>query len=187
MTIPKNIQAEALKLALKKQTTILLDVRTDAEYTHEHIPGSYHIPLDAIAEHKQALANSKQPVTFICRSGKRATEACKIVKAAGLKNATILDGGVQAWTAANGETIKSNKWSLERQVRAVAGLFVVTSVVLAFTVHPSWALVGGAVGAGLLFSGVTDTCGMALLLARMPWNQSRVTNTHAEIARIKSR
>ena len=181
-----SINPDELKDALTKNKTIIIDVRTDAEYTQEHIPGSFHVPLDTIAEHKQALAKIGKPVTFVCRSGKRATEACEAVKSAGLKNAAILDGGMLAWTGASGNTVKTTLWSLERQVRGAAGTLVVIGVVLATTMHPAWIALSGFVGAGLVFAAVTDTCGMAFILARMPWNRHRTTDVRSEVKRLRT-
>ena len=179
-----NIRPDELKEALTKNQTILIDVRTDAEYTQEHIPGSFHVPLDTIKEHKRALAKIGKSVTFICRSGKRATEACEAVKSAGLKNAAVLEGGMLAWTGASGTTVKTSLWSLERQVRGVAGALALTGTVLAMAINPQWIALSGIVGAGLLFAAITDTCGMAFVLARMPWNRSRTTDVHSEVKRL---
>lgn len=179
-----SITPTELRKALAADKVVVIDVRTDAEYTHEHIPGSFHIPLDTVDEHKRVLAKIGKPVAFVCRSGKRATEACTIVRNAGLKNASILEGGMLGWTGANGTTVTTRLWSLERQVRGVAGALVVTGAVLATTVHPNWLVLSGFVGAGLVFAAVTDTCGMAFVLARMPWNRQRVTNVTTEVKRL---
>jgi hypothetical protein len=67
--------------------------------------------------------------------------------------------------------------SLERQVRIAAGALVATGAALAaFGPDPMWRQIGvglaGFIGCGLVFAGVTDTCGMAMLIAKMPWNQA---------------
>ena len=85
-----------------------------------------------------------------------------------------VEGGTLAWDQAGLPVSRGRKViSLERQVRIAAGLLVLTGAVLALTVHPWWAGLSAFVGAGLMFAGITDTCGMALMLARMPWNQVR--------------
>lgn len=182
--VPRTLSATKLQTLLRSQQTVIVDVRTDAEYYHEHIPGSFHIPLALLPEYAPRFSSLQKHVTFICRSGKRANEACGLVHSKGLSNAAVLEGGLQAWIEANGETVKSSSWSLERQVRAVAGSIVLVSAVLALTVAPSWAIVSAAVGAGLLFAGITDTCGMALVLARMPWNTRR-TDAAREYERLR--
>ncbi|HJZ53542.1 MAG TPA: YgaP-like transmembrane domain, partial [Gemmataceae bacterium] len=85
-----------------------------------------------------------------------------------------VEDGTPAWERAGGPVVRGKKAvSLERQVRIAAGLLVLLGVVLALTIDPWFVLVSGFIGAGLVFAGVTDTCGMGLLLARMPWNQVR--------------
>jgi hypothetical protein len=84
----------------------------------------------------------------------------------------VVQGGVQAWEAAGLPLNRGRKTlSLERQVRIIAGALVVVGAVLGYLVHPAWVGLSGFVGAGLVFAGITDTCGMAMVLARMPWNQ----------------
>ena len=63
--------------------------------------------------------------------------------------------------------------TLDVAVLRFAGFVVLLSVALAIFVHPWWIGLSAFIGAGLIFSGVTDTCGMAMLLGRMPWNQQR--------------
>jgi hypothetical protein len=65
----------------------------------------------------------------------------------------------------------SRVWPIERQVRLVAGALVLVGVGLGAFVHAAGYGLAAFVGAGLTFAGVTDTCGMALLLGRCPWNR----------------
>jgi hypothetical protein len=62
---------------------------------------------------------------------------------------------------------------LNRQVRIAAGSFVVLGVVLGFTVHRAFFGLSGFVGAGLIFAGITDICGLCHVLALLPWNRRR--------------
>jgi hypothetical protein len=104
--------------------------------------------------------------------------ACEKLLAAGLADAISVEGGTAACEAAGVPVVRGRKaMSLERQVRIAAGALVATGAALAaFGPDPTWRLIGaglaGFVGCGLVFAGVTDTCGMAMLLARMPWNQA---------------
>ena len=108
---------------------------------------------------------------MICKSGGRGRQACEQLIAAGFSNVVNVDGGTQAWDAAGLPVMRGKKAiSLERQVRIAAGSLVLTGAVLSQLVHPWWIGLSGFVGAGLIFAGITDTCGMGLLLARMPWN-----------------
>ncbi len=155
--------------------SLLLDVRMPAEFEEIHIPGSVLHPLsglDPAAVRK--LADGKTSCVVVCRSGNRARQAAAKLESAGLSNLTILDGGVLAWESAGLEVNRGRKtMSLERQVRIGAGSMVLAGVVLGFAVNPAFFFLSGFVGCGLIFAGVTDWCGMGLVLAKMPWNNRR--------------
>ncbi len=151
----------------------IIDVRTPAEYQSIHIPGSYNVPLDQLPEHKIELANAIQvPVILICRSGTRAEQAAKIFDTTSLEHVHILRGGISAWEQAQKPVNRGKQlWSMERQVRFVAGSIVLLSVLGSFVWEPS-ALLAAFVGAGFVYSGLTDTCGMAILLSKLPYNRA---------------
>lgn len=155
--------------------SLLLDVRMPAEFEEIHIPGSVLHPLsdlDPAAVRK--LAEGKTNCVVVCRGGNRARQAAAKLEAAGLSNLTVLEGGVQAWESAGLEVNRGRKtMSLERQVRIGAGAMVLAGVVLGFLANPAFFFLSGFVGCGLIFAGVTDWCGMGLLLAKMPWNNRR--------------
>jgi rhodanese-related sulfurtransferase len=163
-----------LKAALDAGKTVkLIDVRTPAEYGEVHISGTRLMPLDRLdAEEVKTTVDGADACVIICRSGKRAEQAGRKLAAAGCENVQVLEGGVDAWVAA-GFPVQRGKaaMSLERQVRIAAGLMVLTGVILGTWVHPGFYGLSAFVGAGLTFAGLTDWCGMAMLLARMPWNQ----------------
>jgi hypothetical protein len=145
-----------------------------------HIDFARNIPLDrldpkAIAAERNDRAN--EPLYLVCRTGSRANQACQKLAAAGL-NVVNVEGGTLAWDAAGLAVVRGKKIiSLERQVRIAIGVVVLFSAVLAVFVHPYWIGLAAFMGAGLIFSGVTDFCGLALILGRMPWNQvSAVTS-----------
>ena len=152
---------------------LLLDVRTPAEFEDAHIEGSVLHPLSALDPAAvAALARDKSACVVVCRSGGRASQAAQKLAAAGISQLQVLEGGVAAWEKAGLPLIHGKKTiSLERQVRIVAGAFVFTGAILGAFVHPGWIVLPAFVGAGLMFAGITDWCGMALLLARMPWNR----------------
>lgn len=151
----------------------LLDVRTPAEYREVHVAYARNVPLDrldaaALAAQRRHAA---EPLYVICRSGARASQACAKLVAAGLAQVVNVTGGTQAWEQAGLPVVRGKKTiSLERQVRIAAGSLVLLGAGLSF-VHPYWIGLSAFVGAGLVFAGLTDTCGMGMLLARMPWNQ----------------
>lgn len=147
----------------------LIDVRTPAEFREAHVQGADNEPLDTL---DPARHTGDQPLYVICKAGGRGRTACERLVAAGRENVFNVEGGTQACIAA-GLPIARGKGtiSLERQVRITAGSLVLVGAALAWFVHPVWVGLSAFVGAGLVFAGVTDTCGMGMLLARLPWNR----------------
>jgi rhodanese-related sulfurtransferase len=175
MRITNSITPERLAaLHQANERVDLIDVRTPAEYREVHIEFARNVPLDqlnpkAIAAERNGRAN--EPLYVICRTGSRAHQACEKLAAAGL-NVVNVEGGTLAWDASGLPVARGKKMiSLERQVRIVIGIVVLSSTVLAALVHPFWIGLAAFMGAGLIFSGITDFCGLALILGRMPWNQ----------------
>ncbi|MCL4246165.1 MAG: rhodanese-like domain-containing protein [Candidatus Dadabacteria bacterium] len=148
----------------------LIDVRTPAEFREIHVGFARNVPLDRLDA--SGFAKGGRPVYVMCRSGNRGKEACeKLFNDAGVDVVNV-EGGVLAWEEAGLPVVRGKKTiALDRQVRIAAGSFVILGSVLAVLVSPYWIALPAFVGAGLVFAGVTDTCGMAMLLARMPWNQ----------------
>jgi len=129
-------------------------------------------PLDALDP--KALAQAlPRPIYLICRSGSRATKAAEQFVAAGISEVVVVEGGTAAWEKAGLPVVRGKKcMSLERQVRLAAGTLVLTGVGLGWWVHPYLFGLSAFVGAGLVFAGITDWCGMGMLLSKMPWNRS---------------
>jgi rhodanese-related sulfurtransferase len=152
----------------------LIDVRTPAEYREVHIDFARSVPLDRLdpkAITAERNGHASQPLYLICRTGSRGKQACERLAEAGL-NVVNIEGGTLAWDAAGLPVVRGQKTiSLERQVRIAIGLVVLASAALAVLVHPYWIGLAAFMGVGLIFSGVTDFCGLALILARLPWNQ----------------
>ncbi len=150
----------------------LIDVRTPVEFREVHVGFARNVPLDRLdpaAVHAECNG-SPEPLYVICRSGARGRQACERLAAAGLDVVNV-EGGTAAWDAAGLPVIRGQKAiSLERQVRIAAGFLVLLGAVLALTVHPYFIGLSAFIGAGLMFAGITDTCGMGMILARMPWN-----------------
>ncbi|MFQ5731471.1 MAG: rhodanese-like domain-containing protein [Planctomycetaceae bacterium] len=153
----------------------LIDVRTPAEFREVRAAMARNVPLDSLDPHavmKERNGTADEPLYVICRTGNRASKACRQFIDAGYTNVVNVEGGAQAWDEAGLPVIRGKKTvSLERQVRIAAGLLVLLGAVLGFFVNPYFIGLSAFVGAGLLFAGITDTCGMAMMLARMPWNQ----------------
>lgn len=150
-----------------------LDVRSPAEFEALHIPGSSLLPLDQLDPESVRRQAGERPVHLLCRSGNRAAQAAAKLADAGLSGLIVVEGGVEAWNQAGRPVNRgqSGGMSLERQVRVAAGALVLTGVVTGFLIHPALFGLAGFVGAGLVFAGLTDWCGMGLLLAKAPWNR----------------
>ena len=166
------LDPRSVKTAHEAGKIHLVDVRTPAEHGEVHIAGSALMPLDRLDPEKVREQAAGQPCVLVCRSGKRAEQARQKLAASGCSPLAVLEGGVAAWEAA-GLPVERGRavMSLERQVRIAAGLLVLTGVALGATVHPAFFGLSAFVGAGLVFAGITDWCGMGMLLARMPWNR----------------
>ena len=152
----------------------LFDVRTPAEFSEVHVPQARNIPLDELQPGTLPL-RIDEPVYLLCRSGNRATKAAEKFAKEGFTHPIVIEGGTLAWVAANLPVARGTTKviSLERQVRIVAGSLVFLGVLLGWFVHRAFFGLAGFVGAGLVFAGITDFCGMGLLLAKMPWNKKR--------------
>jgi rhodanese-related sulfurtransferase len=175
MTVPV-IQPQNLAMLCQDGKHIdLLDVRTPMEYRELHAAPARNVPLDGLdpaAVMQARNGRGDQPLYVICRTGSRGQQACAKLLSAGFSNVFNVEGGTLAWAEQGLPVVRGKKAiSLERQVRIAAGLLVVLGALLGWLVHPGFIGLAAFVGAGLIFAGITDTCGMGMLLARMPWNQ----------------
>jgi len=163
----------------------VLDVRTPAEYETARIPSSYNIPLADLGRHAQRLADADDTALLVvCQSGARARQAAAVLDEHGHRDAIVLEGGLNAWRA-DGRDVEQGepKWSLERQVRLTAGGLVAASIA-ASIFAPKARFLAGAVGGGLVFAAVTDTCAMGNLLGRLPYNRGRRADIDAAAHRL---
>lgn len=181
MTIKSTVKtlppSEVARLRTAGMALDLIDVRTPVEYSAMHAEGARPVPLDRLdpaAVMASRAGPADQPVYFICQSGDRSAKAAESFQSAGFDNVLSVEGGTAAWERAGLPVVRGTRRviSLERQVRIAAGLVVLLGVGLGSFVHPAFLALCGFVGAGLVFAGVTNWCGMGMLLARMPWNQA---------------
>jgi rhodanese-related sulfurtransferase len=182
---PATIDARSLEAELARGAEItVLDVRTPGEFEAGHIPGSYNVPLDLLDEHRAELSQATHPVVLVCRSGNRASQAERKLAEVGMPNVKVLTGGLTAWQASGGAVRQvRERWDLERQVRLVAGSLVLTSILASLAFPPAkW--LAGAVGAGLTVAALTNTCTMALLLSKLPYNRGAACDIGAVVARL---
>lgn len=151
---------------------LLLDVRTPDEFLAAHVEGAVLHPLQGLNADAAAKLGAGKTTVLICRTGYRANLAAERLAAAGHANLKVLEGGMDGWKQAGLPYVRGRQTiSLERQIRIGIGALVVTGVALGYFAHPGWLLLPAFVGAGSLFAGITDWCGLGLLLARMPWNK----------------
>jgi rhodanese-related sulfurtransferase len=152
----------------------LIDVRTPMEFQEIHVPFARNVPLDQLDPQALMKDRNGRPLYVICRSGNRGQKACEKIQAAGYHHVVNVEGGTLAWADCNLPVVRGKKViSLQRQVQITVGSLVLLASALAWFVHPAFIALSAFFGAGLLFAGLTDTCGMAMLLAKMPWNQVR--------------
>lgn len=166
------VDARTLKKWLDLKIVTLVDVREPAEYARENIPGAILVSLSSFNSSK-IKSNSNNKLVLYCRSGNRSSQAAQKLLAANFKDIMHLEGGITAWKEAGYQT-KINKKvpiSIMRQVQIVAGSLVFTGTLLGTLVSPWFLLISGFVGAGFVWAGITDTCAMAALLAKLPYNQ----------------
>lgn len=151
----------------------VIDVREFAEFDAEKIHRAKLVPLSNFEKQIGEIDRTK-PIYLMCRSGNRARQAAEKLSKKGFTDVHVIEGGMTAWAGASLPVIKgeSKVWSLERQVRFAAGSLVILGILLSI-IHPYFVALSAFVGAGLVFAAVTDTCGMAMILAKMPWNQSK--------------
>lgn len=170
-TLP-TIDPLSLKRRLDDGSAILIDIREPAEFAREHIAGAKLVPLSALDRQDLACAPG-QAVIFMCRTGNRTAASAGRLGAKAGPQAYALAGGLQAWKDAGLPTRLDRRAPLEmfRQVQIAAGSLVLIGLALALLVSPWFAALSAFVGAGLVFAGVTGTCGMARLLGLMPWNR----------------
>jgi len=174
MSITTITPKQLSDLAQSGTAVELIDVRTPVEYREVHVDFARNVPLDQLDVAKLTAGRNGfgQPLYVICRSGSRGKQACEKILAAGFTNVVNVEGGTLAWDQAGFPVVRGKQAiSLERQVRIAAGALVLLGAVLGTFVSPYWNGLSAFVGAGLMFAGITDTCGMGMVLARMPWNQ----------------
>ena len=165
---------------------VVVDVRSPGEFAAAHIRGSYNVPLDALPGVAAELSGlDNETVALVCRTGVRAGQAETILRSAGLESARVLPGGIEGWEQAGLPLDRGRgAWSIERQVRAIAGGLVVGGVVGSLTVNRKLLWLSGFVGSGLLFAGLTDTCMMGNLLLRLPFNRANRADVSGEVRRL---
>ncbi|MEN9021009.1 MAG: rhodanese-like domain-containing protein [Verrucomicrobiales bacterium] len=149
----------------------LIDVRDIDECRFEAISGSRLLPL-SLLEKEAPLLDKDREMILVCQSGRRSEEGQEKLALLGFNKVGYLGGGINAWKS-EGHLVEKARmvWPLERQVRFTAGLLVVIGAMLSFFANAHFIWFSAFIGAGLMFAAFTNTCGMGVLLAKMPWNR----------------
>lgn len=167
-----ELRPDAVEQRRRAADAQIVDVRSGGEFAAGRIPGARLIPLAELAcRHPEIDRNV--PLILVCQTGQRSRTARERLLALGFSHICTLEGGMSAWCRAQLPVEKDARapWALERQVRVAAGSLVLLGAALGWLVHPGFFGLSAFVGAGLVFAGVTDWCGMGMLLARAPWNR----------------
>ena len=186
-TRPPRLDPAALREWLRQSDAPrVIDVRTPAEFSTAHIPGSYNVPLHLLREHSAEIAGHlDQDVVLVCRSGMRAAQAEQTLAGAGLPNVHLLEGGITAWQQHTAPVTRGRvRWDIERQVRLVAGTLVFLAV-MGGLLLPGLQYLAAAIGAGLAIAALTDTCAMGMLLAKLPYNRGASCDLETVVTRLR--
>ncbi|MEV6677437.1 rhodanese-like domain-containing protein [Streptomyces erythrochromogenes] len=177
MSVPTSLDVEQARPRLRELTVV--DVRTPGEFASGHLPDALNVPLDRLVRSLPELrpAGDRGALLIVCASGARSDSAVRTLASHGIA-ASSLVGGTEAWAAggnaleySGGGTRPRAVWAMERQVRFAAGALVLLGLLLGLLLGPAFSLLSAAIGGGLVFSALTGTCGMAVVLGRLPFNR----------------
>lgn len=173
MTVLTPLKPADVDRRLRADTAVLIDIREPDEFLREHVAGAIHAPLSSFDTAASMLPDGRD-VIYTCRTGNRTGVNCARLAARVPGEAFVLDGGLDAWKAQGlaTRTDASRPIELMRQVQMTAGGLILIGAALGLLVHPGFWGLSAFVGAGLFFAGATGFCGMARVLAIMPWNRN---------------
>lgn len=172
MTSITKMSADQFRACQHSPDYCVIDVRDREEYAGKAEPNSCNWPLNSISAETVAdfvKARGLQPdqtIVLLCARGMRAGMAANKLSTLLPNPIAVVEGGHTSLVPAG------TPMSIERQVRIAAGSLVLLGVMGSLLVHPALLGISAFVGAGLVFAGVTDWCGMGLLLMKMPWNRN---------------
>jgi rhodanese-related sulfurtransferase len=101
-----TLDPAAFGAAASRPGTVLLDVRTPAEFASGHLPGAINVDVEsADFAARIATLDPAVPYAVYCRSGNRSGVALGLMQAAGFTSIYHLGGGITAWQSAGGEVV----------------------------------------------------------------------------------
>lgn len=187
-TVPGTVDVTTLRAELAANPdTLLVDVRTPGEFQVAFIDGAVNLPLSEVDAHlRRIVRDAGGRMVLVCQSGARSEQAATTLARAGLSDVVVLDGGMNSWVAAGAPVRRSEnaKWTLERQVRLVAGGIVASSVAASVR-FPRLRFLAGGVGAGLVFAAVSNTCAMGNVLMKLPYNRGATAEVEKAVERLR--
>lgn len=151
---------------------LLVDLRSSSERATGYIAGSEHIPMESLPAMAERLQRRHRTLVLVCQSGQRARTAQETLARLQI-DSVVLEDGIHGWKKAGLPVSRktSSRWSIERQVRLIAGLLVLLGAILSVVLDRHWVLLCAFIGAGLSFAGASDTCLLAHGLELLPWNR----------------
>ena len=174
----KQINPKIAKEWLDQNECCIIDVREPSEHQNQSIKGSHLIPLGQLSADKIPQQFKNKKIVMHCQRGGRSSRACaQLMQENPDLNIYNLEGGILGWSECGLDTACANgsqkkcTMSIERQVRLTAGLIVFVGCVLAIIVDPIFIALPAFAGFALSFTAIIDWCGMAKVLAAMPWNK----------------
>lgn len=170
----RDLTPQQVKAGMDSGELMVIDVREPSEFAGERIPGAKLMPLTSFDPAKLTAMGDCR-IVLHCKAGTRSAKAAQLLLNSGYEQAFQLQGGIDAWKQAGLPIERDAKSpiSMFRQVQITAGSLALIGSLLGFFVSSWFFLLSGFIGTGLLFAGLTDSCGMAMLLAKMPWNRVR--------------
>lgn len=189
-TVTAAITSAELRELLESPTAPrVVDVRTPAEFETAHIANSHNVPLDMLENHTRDIARrlgGGRDIVLVCRSGQRSAKAHALLRDAGVTGGRVLENGIIDWEGQGFAVDRgAQRWELERQVRLVAGSVVLSSV-LGSAALPRLKWVAAAIGGGLTFAALTNTCAMATALSKLPYNRGATSDPAAILSALDS-
>ena len=175
MTVVQTIDIatpDELRGWIKDNSAVLIDVRESGEFRGERVNGSVSHPLSSLDATKISQTHTGR-IVMTCASGARARKAAQILVNAGLNQVCYIDGGMDALKRADFDVVTENNApiSIMRQVQITVGALSLLGVLLGYAIHPGFYAICAFTGAGLLFAGLSGTCMLATMLARLPYNR----------------
>lgn len=173
----RSVSAQQLAVLSASRKLHLIDVRTPGEFASLRIAGAVNVPFERLDPAMLLTRFGADTALYcVCQTGTRSQLAADRLRAVGFTNVVHVDGGTNAWTSADLPLVRGERSviSLERQVRIAAGLLIVLGIIVGAWSHPAGYGLSALIGAGLVYAGVTNSCGMSMVLARLPWNQASI-------------